>query len=71
MSEAAWRLRRPDYRGRHGHFSDVMLTKDLNPLEPKYLEYKQYARGVGPIQAITVSGGTDREELLSYKPGRS
>jgi hypothetical protein len=54
-----------------GHFSDVMLTKDLNPLEPKYQEYKQYARGVGPIQAITVSGGTDREELLSYKPGRS
>ena len=47
----------------------VVMTRDLNPLEPKILEYKFYARGVGPVLAIGVSGGSDREELLSYKRG--
>jgi hypothetical protein len=54
-----------------GHFTDVMMTKDLNPLEPKVLEYKFYARDVGPVLAIAASGATDREELVSYTPGRS
>jgi hypothetical protein len=54
-----------------GHFTDVMMTKDLNPLEPKLLEYAFYARDVGPVLAIAVSGATDREELVSYTPGRS
>ena len=37
-----------------GHFGQgsVLMTKDLNPLEPKVLEYKFYARGVGPVLAI-------------------
>ena len=47
------------------------MTKDLNPLEPKILEYKFYARDVGPVLAISVSGGSDREELVSYTPGSS
>ena len=54
-----------------GHFARVTMTKDLNPLEPKLLEYKFYARGIGPVLAIAVSGGTDREELVSYTPGRT
>jgi hypothetical protein len=54
-----------------GHFTGVRMTKDINPLEPKLLEYKFYARDVGPVLAIAVSGGTDREELVSYTPGRS
>jgi hypothetical protein len=54
-----------------GHFTDVMLTKDLNPLEPKVLEFKFYARDIGPVLAVSVSGGSDREELVSYKPGRA
>jgi hypothetical protein len=54
-----------------GHFTGVLMTKDLNPLEPKILEFKFYARDVGPVLAIAVSGGTDREELVSYTPGRS
>ena len=49
-----------------GHFTNVLLTKDINPLEPNLLEYKFYAQGVGPVLAIAVSGATDREELLSY-----
>ncbi|MGI8478837.1 MAG: hypothetical protein ACR2M2_03105 [Gaiellaceae bacterium] len=47
----------------------VVMTRDLNPLKPKILEYKFYARGVGPVLAIGVSGGSDREELLTYKRG--
>jgi hypothetical protein len=54
-----------------GHFTGVLMTKDLNPLEPKILEFKFYAREVGPVLAIAVSGGSDREELVSYTPGRA
>ena len=46
-----------------GHYDDVLVTKDTNPLEPKILEFKFYARGVGPALAISVSGSSDREEL--------
>jgi hypothetical protein len=53
-----------------GHFEDVLMTKDLNPLEPKILEFKFYARGVGPVLAASVSGGSDREELLRFSEGR-
>ena len=52
-----------------GHFQRVLMTKDLNPLEPKVVEFKFYARGVGPVLAITTSGGGDREELLRYRRG--
>jgi hypothetical protein len=52
-----------------GHFTEVLMTKDLNPLEPKVLEFKFYARDVGPVLAVSVSGGSDREELLSYRAG--
>jgi hypothetical protein len=47
-----------------GHFRDVLLTRDWNPLEPKALEYKLYAKGVGLVLALGVSGGGGREELL-------
>jgi hypothetical protein len=52
-----------------GHFRRVVLTKDWNPLDPKVLEYKLYARGVGLVMAIGVSGGGDREELVSFRRG--
>jgi hypothetical protein len=52
-----------------GHYEDVLMTKDTNPLEPKVLEFKFYAPDVGPVLAVSVSGGSDREELLSYRPG--
>lgn len=45
----------------------VLLTRDLNPLSPKALEYKFYARGIGPVLAIAVSGGSDREELIAFR----
>jgi hypothetical protein len=39
-------------------------------VDPKILEFKFYARDVGPVLAISVSGGSDREELMSYRPGK-
>ena len=51
-----------------GHFGrgKVLFTREWNPLEPKHLELKFYARGVGPVLATDVSGGSDREELVSF-----
>jgi hypothetical protein len=52
-----------------GHYKRVLMTKDWNPLEPRVLEYKLYARGVGLVLAVHVSGGGGREELVRYRPG--
>jgi hypothetical protein len=49
-----------------GHFDNAVMTMDTNPLEPKNLEFKFYARDVGPVLELTASGGSDRAELLSY-----
>ncbi len=49
-----------------GHFKNVLLTKDYTPLEPKVLEYKLYAKDVGPVSVLGVSGGGGREELLRF-----
>jgi hypothetical protein len=50
-------------------FDQVLMTKDYTPLEPDLLEHKFYAMGVGPVLAIAVSGGSDREELVSFQEG--
>jgi hypothetical protein len=52
-----------------GHFNDVLLTKDYTSLHAKILEYKLYAKGVGPVLVFGVSGGSGTEELISYEPG--
>ncbi len=49
-----------------GYYRRALMTRDVNPLSPKILEFKFYARGVGPVLAVSVSGGSDREELLSF-----
>src|SRR3954469_1125446 len=49
-----------------GHFRNVILTEDYTPVEPNVLELKMYAPGVGQVLAQTVSGGSEREELISY-----
>ena len=51
------------------HYRRVLMTRDTNPLERDVLEFKFYAPGIGPVLALTVSGGSDREELISYKQG--
>jgi hypothetical protein len=51
-----------------GHYRPTLMTANVNPLEPKVQEYKFYARGVGPVLVLHSSGGSGREELLSYTP---
>jgi hypothetical protein len=53
-----------------GHYAPVVMTKDTTPVEPKVLEFKFYARGVGPVLELTASGGSDRDELLSFHRGK-
>ena len=55
-----------------GHFrrGRILMTRNVNRLEPKVLEYKFIARGIGPVMAVGVSGGSDREELVSFRRGK-
>ncbi len=45
----------------------VLMTRNENRLEPKVLEYKFIARGIGPVLEVGVSGGSDRAELVSFR----
>jgi hypothetical protein len=49
-----------------GHFTGALLTKDYTPLEPKMLEYKLYAKGVGPVMTLGVSGDVGVERLVRF-----
>src|SRR3954449_9689343 len=49
-----------------GHFTGAILTDDTSPIEPDVSEYKLYAKGVGPVVAVSVSGEAEREDLISY-----
>ncbi len=49
-----------------GSYRGVLMTKDFTPLQPDVLEHKFYARGVGLVLALAISGGKDREELISF-----
>ena len=52
-----------------GSFDGVLMTRDFTPLDPEVVENKYYAREVGPVQVIAVSGGSSREELISFVAG--
>jgi hypothetical protein len=52
-----------------GTFDRAFQTRNFSSLEPNVVEEKFYARGVGVVLEITVSGGSDRSELLSFKRG--
>jgi hypothetical protein len=49
-----------------GSYDGVVKTKDTTPLEPRVLEHKYYARGVGPVLTVDVAGGGARDELVSF-----
>jgi hypothetical protein len=50
-----------------GHYKPVLMTEDFSPIEPDVSELKFYAKGSGQaVLAVDVSGGTDREELVSH-----
>ncbi len=48
-----------------GQFKGALLTRDTITIEPDVQEFKLYAKGVGPVLVLGVSGGGGREELLS------
>jgi len=48
----------------YGQFDNALLTKDTNAIEPNVLEYKLYAKGVGPVLTLGVSGGPIGHEDL-------
>jgi hypothetical protein len=50
----------------YGAFEHVLQTRDSTPLDPDVVEHKFYAKGVGPVLAKTVSGGSGREELVAF-----
>ena len=52
-----------------GHFTSVLMTRDLVPTEPKVQELKFYARGVGPLLSIHTDGSGGRAALVSFTPG--
>jgi hypothetical protein len=47
-----------------GLYRGALLTKDTITIEPDVQEYKLYAKGVGPVLVLGVSGGSGREELI-------
>ena len=51
----------------YGHFDDVILTKDTITIQPDVLEYKLYARDIGLVMALGISGGGGREELVAFE----
>jgi len=52
-----------------GRFRNAVLTRNFSSIEPTVEEMKLYAKGVGPVMELLVSGGSGRTELLSYTRG--
>jgi hypothetical protein len=50
----------------YGRFGNAMITRNFSGIEPNVEELKFYAKGVGPVLELLVSGGAGRTELLSY-----
>jgi hypothetical protein len=47
-----------------GSYENVLKTRDTTPLEPKVVEHKFYARGVGLIAEEEAGGGGEHLELV-------
>ena len=47
----------------------ALLTKEFTRLEPGVLDHKYYVRGIGTVLEQTVRGGSERNELVSVRPG--
>ena len=51
----------------YGSFDDVLVTEDWTPLEPKVLERKSYAPGVGVVFEEIVKGGDEVLKLVDVR----
>ena len=47
-----------------GQYSDVVVIREWNPLEPDVVEEKYHAPGVGVVLEVVVEGGDGRVELV-------
>ena len=52
----------------YGSFDDVVVTEDWTPLEPRILEHKYYAAGVGVVFEEIVKGGESVLRLVELRP---
>ena len=52
-----------------GHFARRPHDEGLHAAPTRVLEHKFYAKGVGPVEEIAISGGSDRAELLRFNAG--
>jgi len=49
-----------------GTFDNLVVTADLNPLEPGIVEHKYYAKGIGVVLEKGVKGSSERVELVEH-----
>jgi hypothetical protein len=50
-------------------FDNLLLTKEWTPLEPGVAEHKYYAKDVGFIRGVVVTGGKEHTELVRITTG--
>jgi hypothetical protein len=53
----------------YGCLHHLLLTKEWTPLEPGVAEHKYYAKDVGFIRGVTVTGGKEHTELVRITTG--
>jgi hypothetical protein len=49
----------------YGTYANLLQTRNYSGIEPDVVEEKFYAREVGPLLEVTISGGAGRAELVS------
>jgi len=49
----------------YGCFDNLLLTREISPLDPGTVEEKLYAGGVGLIRSEVVKGGNEETALVS------
>jgi hypothetical protein len=50
-----------------GTFSDVLVIKEWNPLDPGVVEEKSYAPGIGVIRELAIEGEDEHLELIDIR----
>jgi hypothetical protein len=51
----------------YGYFDDVLKTRDWTTLDPRSVEHKYYAPGIGETRVVQVKGGSDEESLVAVE----
>ncbi len=53
--------------GKFGCFEDLLQTREWTRLEPRFVEHKYYAEGIGFILGVMVRGGEEFTELVAIE----